>query len=92
MTLEWMAWTVPTASFFCAIGAMLVGMTVWEVVSPSVPRRGLLPLVTTRGDRLFVGLLGSAYIHLAWVGLTDLSVWFALGISAVFLALVMRYA
>ena len=56
----WMAWTLPTAVFFGAIALMLAGMTVWQVLSPSVARRGVLPMETTRGDRLFIGLLGSA--------------------------------
>lgn len=88
---EWMAWTLPTAVFFITIALMLVGMTVWELVSPTVPRRGLLPLVTSRGDRFFIGLLGSAYIMLAWIGLTDLSLWIALGLSVVFLALILKF-
>ncbi len=91
MNLEWMAWTVPTASFFSFIVLMLIGMTIWEIKSPTVSRKGFLPISTTRGDRLFVGLLGSAYIHLAWVGLTELAIWFALGIAIVWMAIVMRW-
>ncbi len=91
MNLEWMAWTVPTASFFSFIVVMLIGMTIWEIKSPTVSRKGFLPISTTRGDRLFVGLLGSAYIHLAWVGLTELAIWFALGIAIVWMAIVMRW-
>lgn len=86
-----MAWTLPTAVFFGVIGLMLVVMTIWELVSPTIPRRGFLPLTTTRGDRLFIGLLGCAYIMLAWVGLTELSLWYALGLSVVFLVLTMRF-
>jgi predicted small integral membrane protein len=66
-----MAWTRPVAIFFAALGLLLAGMAIWEVRAPSQPRQGLLPIVTTRGDRLFVGLLGAAYLNLAWVGLTD---------------------
>ncbi|WP_319542115.1 DUF2160 domain-containing protein [uncultured Pseudodesulfovibrio sp.] len=91
MNLEWMAWTPITAGFFCVIVLMLIGMTVWEVASPCVARRGLLPLTTTRGDRLFIGLLGSAYIHLLWIGLTDFRVWIATVISVCFLIAVMRW-
>ncbi len=91
MNLEWMAWTLPTAAFFITIALILVGMTVWQVVQPSVERRGLLPLRTTRGDRLFIGLLGSAYIHLAWLGFTDLNLWWALGISVVWMVALMRW-
>jgi predicted small integral membrane protein len=45
-------------------------------------------MVTTRGDRLFIGLLGSAYIHLAWIGLVTAPLYFATLISVCFLALV----
>ncbi len=91
MNLEWMVWTVPTAVFFIAIALMLLGMTVWEVRSPTVERRGLLPIATTRGDRLFISLLASAYVHLGWLALTDLSLWFATAISFVILGLLLRY-
>ena len=91
MNIDWMAWTPVTASFFGFIVLMLAGMTVWQIVSPSIARRGFLPIVTTRGDRLFISLLGSAYIHLAWLGLTDLAVWIATVISDAFLVTVMRW-
>jgi ABC-type glycerol-3-phosphate transport system permease component len=73
--MDWMAWTLPTALFFVAVALMFVIMTVWQLASPSLPRRGFLPMTTTRGDRLFVGLLGSAFINLAWLGLTDQPQW-----------------
>ena len=88
---EWMAWTQPTAIFFTVIALILVAMTVWETVSPTIERRGFLPIATTRGDRLFIGLLGSAYIQLIWLVTTDLSLWFALAIALVYMAIVMRY-
>ncbi|MGA9534599.1 MAG: DUF2160 domain-containing protein [Desulfobacterales bacterium] len=91
MTLEWMAWTLPTAIFFIAIAVILTAMGIWQVISPSIERRGFLPIATTRGDRLFIGLLGSAYIQLAWLGLTDLSLYFSLAIAVVWMILVMRW-
>ena len=91
MDIGWMAWTPVTAAFFVFIALMLACMTVWQVLSPSIARRGFLPIVTTRGDRLFISLLGSAYIHLAWLGLTDLAVWIATVISVAFLVAVMRW-
>lgn len=91
MNLEWMAWTLPTAIFFTTIVLMLIGMTVWQVISPTIERRGILPIKTTRGDRLFIGLLGSAYIHLAWLGLTDFSIWIAFGLSIVWMGVIMRW-
>jgi len=86
-----MAWTLPTAIFFVVIAVMLAGMTVWEVVSPTVPRRGFLPMTTTRGDRLFIGLLTAAYIHLAWLFFTEDLLWIASGIALAVLAVVMRW-
>jgi predicted small integral membrane protein len=98
---EWMAWTLPVAVFFCCIVLMLVGMTVWEIKSPTVERRGFLPMVTTRGDRLFMGLLGAAYVNLGFVAVSERmvvwfgleqepSVWFSFVASMALLALVMR--
>jgi predicted small integral membrane protein len=89
--MEWMSWTAPTAGFFIAIGLLLVGMTTWELRSPSILRRGFLPIATTRGDRLFIGLLGSAYLHLLVIGVTDWSIWAASALSLVWLLLVMRW-
>ena len=91
MTLEWMAWTLPTAVFFIVIALLLTFMGVWQVLSPGVERRGFLPLSTTRGDRLFIGMLGSMFILLAWVGLTDLTLWLALALSVLWMVVVMRW-
>jgi len=91
MTLEWMAWTTPTAFFFVGIAILLCAMTAWQKIAPTSERRGILPIATTRGDRLFIGLLGSAYIHLAWIGLSDAPLWWALGISVVYMIALMRW-
>jgi len=80
--MRWMAWTLPTAALFALIIAAILGMLVWELRSPTVARRGFLPMPTTRGDRFFVGLLATAFILMAWLGLTALSPWWALAISA----------
>jgi predicted small integral membrane protein len=91
MNLNWMVWTVPTAVFFVVIALMLAGMTVWQIVAPSGERQGFLPIPTTPGDRLFIGLLGSAYIHLGWLAATDAPLWWALGVSAVYMIVLMRW-
>ena len=89
--LSWMAWTWPTAIFFIAIFAILIGMGAWEAASPGgSPRVGILRFETTRGDRLFVSLLGSAFICLGWLWATDLSLWYALIVCAAFFLLVFR--
>ena len=88
---EWMAWTWPTGIFLLGVVALLTFMTVLGIRSPSVARKGLLPMATTRGDRLYVGLLGVFVIHLAWLGATELALPWASLIAAVWLALVLRW-
>ena len=88
---DWMYWTMPVAIFFTCVVLMLVAMTVLELRSPTVMRKGLLPIATTRGDRLFIGLLLAAYVNLAWSGLTDASPWIGAGLGFVVLAAVMRW-
>ncbi|WP_312151379.1 DUF2160 domain-containing protein [Pseudomonas sp.] len=89
--MEWMAWTLPTALFFIAVGLMLVGMTVLELRRPCIERRGFLPIVTTRGDRLFIGLLASAYLHLLIIGVSGWPLWVASLLSLAWLVLVLRW-
>ncbi len=85
MGLSWMAWTWPTAAFFAFVFACIAAMAVWEIRSPGGgPRHGILGLDTTRGDRLFITLLGSAYIFLAWLAFMGTPLWAPLGISLVY--------
>jgi predicted small integral membrane protein len=92
MNFTWMAWTLPTALFFIGIFTLIAAMGVWEYLSPGGgPRIGILRFETTRGDRLFVSLLGSAFIHLAWLGLGGLSLWWALALSVVYAIGVFRF-
>jgi predicted small integral membrane protein len=86
-----MAWTTPVAIFFTMVVLMLIGMTVWEIRSPTIERKGFLPIATTRGDRLFIGLVTAAYINLAWAGVTDMTQWVAAAIGFVVLLIVMRW-
>jgi predicted small integral membrane protein len=90
--ISWMAWTWPTAAFFLFILLCLIGMSVWELSSPGGDRRrGVLGLDTTRGDRLFISLLGSAYILLAWLGLLGQPLWVPLSICVLFAIAVFRW-
>jgi len=92
MNFSWMAWTLPTALFFGTIVALLIGMAVWEYFSPGgSPRYGVLRFETTRGDRLFISLLGSAFIHLAWLGLIGPDLWWALALSLGYAFCVFRF-
>lgn len=92
MDLTWMAWTWPTAAFFAFILLCLIAMAIWERMSPGgAPRRGVLGLDTTRGDRLFISLLGSAFIFLAWLGFVGTPLWTPLGISLIYGVVVFKW-
>jgi predicted small integral membrane protein len=91
MDLSWMAWTWQTAAFFAFIALALVGMSVWEWLSPGgAPRRGILAIHTTRGDRLFISLLLAAYIHLIWLASTGAPLWGATVASLIAAVIVFR--
>ena len=89
--LNWMAWTLPSALFFIGIASLLLVMTILEIRKPCVERKGWLPISTTRGDRLFIGLLSSAFVHLLFLWLTDLTLWIAFGISVLLMAVLLRW-
>ena len=90
--ITWMAWTWQTAAFFVFIALCLFAMIIWEKKDPGGnPRRGIIGLDTTRGDRLFISLLSSAFIHLAWLGIIGTLLWIGTIISFVFAIFVFRY-
>ena len=67
-SIAWMAWTLPTAIFFALLAATLSVMTWLGIAYPEAERVGILRIPTTRGDRLFISLVLTAVIHLAWIG------------------------
>lgn len=71
----WMAWITPTAIFFATIAALLLGLVILELLRPTEKRRGFLKLKTTRGDRVFISLLSTAFIHLFAVAVFPTSIW-----------------
>lgn len=89
--MDWMAWTGPTALFFVIIACLLITFTVLAIKYPETPRVGILRIETTRGDRLFITLLGSAFINLAWLGLADAPQWGALVVCALYAVAVFRW-
>ena len=98
---DWMAWTLPVAVFFTCIVLMLIGMTIWEIKSPTTLRRGWLPIATTRGDRLFIGLMAAAWVNLGFVAVSEKamawfnleqepSIWISFVVSMALLGLILR--
>lgn len=90
--LTWMAWTWPTGLFFIVVALSIAAMGAWEVFQPGGDaRRGIFGLDTTRGDRLFIGWLGTGFIHLAWLGLVGTPLWIPLGISLIWFIILFRW-
>ena len=89
--MDWMAWTLPTAIFFGVIASLLILFTILAIRYPETPRTGVLRIETTRGDRLFITLLGSAFINIAWLGLSGQPQWGALIVCALWAAAVFRW-
>lgn len=87
----WMAWTLPTALFFTIIASLLILFTWLAIRFPETPRKGILGITTTRGDRLFISLLGSAFICLIWLGVMGMPVWGGLAVALIFAAAVFRW-
>ena len=87
----WMAWIWATVIFFGLILLFLTGMTLWGALRPEPPRMGILRIETTPGDRLFISLLGSAFINLAWLGALGAPLWGALALALIYAAGVFRW-
>ncbi|MCS5600987.1 MAG: DUF2160 domain-containing protein [Paracoccus sp. (in: a-proteobacteria)] len=87
----WMAWTFPTALFFTIIAGLLILFTWLAIRFPETPRRGVLGITTTRGDRLFISLLGSAFISLIWLGTIGTPLWGGLAVALIYAAAVFRW-
>lgn len=86
--LHWMYWTLPTGLFFLGIAVLLIGMGIWEELSSTGFRRGyLIPMKTTRGDRLFISLLSLAYIAAVWVALIPLTKYILIPFSILWIVL-----
>lgn len=89
--MDWMAWTWPTAAFFGVIAALLITFTILAIKFPETPRVGILRIETTRGDRLFITLLGSAFINLGWLGLVGANQPYAMILCLIYAFAVFRW-
>jgi len=88
----WMAWTWQTALFFATVLVVLVIMTVLAIKRPERPKIGVFRFATTRGDRLFMSLLGSAFIYILWFRFGAETMWPPAVIAVIFAGLMFRFA
>jgi len=79
----WMQWNWAGALFFGVLFGSIAGLTIWDMVSPGTRRKGFLPVATTRGDRFFLGVMGTIGILLLWLALVgNQALWVPLVIAA----------
>jgi predicted small integral membrane protein len=92
MDMIWMAWTWQTMLFFGLIVLALTTLTLLAIYRPELPRRGILGFATTRGDRLFVSLIGSAYIFIVYLRFGGDTLWYPLATGLLFGIAMFRFA
>jgi len=63
----------------------ITSLTVWGAIVPGVRKKGFLPIPTTRGDRLFIGIMSSIGLILIWLALVgNQTLWLAFALLAAF--------
>jgi len=86
-----MAWTVPTALIFIFIFSCIAVLAVLEAKYPGgAERDGVFGITTTRGDRLFISILGSVFIMLGWLGFFGTPLWGGLALCIFWAIFVFR--
>jgi len=88
----WMAWTWQTALFFATVLVVLVIMTALAIKRPEKPKIGVFRFATTRGDRLFMSLLGSAFIYILWFRFGTEAMYPPAIVALIFAGLMFRFA
>lgn len=90
--IAWMEWTPPTFGLFVTVISSLVMMTIWDIRSPSVPRKGFLRIPFTRGDRYFLSIVTLVGTVIVWIAfLPDLDWRYALAVAAVLIVIFVRW-
>lgn len=81
--LDSMHWTMPSAIGFAALFVLLIVLTLLDLRWPSHPRKGLLPMPTTRGDRVFLAIALFLSLVFLWLKLApDVSAWWPVSLAA----------
>lgn len=90
--LDWMAWTWQTAAFFGTVVTILILLTLLAIFRPEIPRKGILGFPTTRGDRFFVTMIGSAFIFIFWMRFGGGLLWYPAAASVLYGIAMFRFA
>ena len=92
LDISWMYWTWPSALAIGGLFAAIALMGIWDAISPSIPRKGFLPIKTPRGDRFFIGIISTITIFLLWLGFAGaVALWVPLSLSIAWFALEGRW-
>jgi predicted small integral membrane protein len=79
-----MYWTWPSAIFFLVIILTIIGLNLWDTFFPDIKRKGFLPITTSRGDRVFIAIISTIGICIAWLGVAGNSLF----IGAIILSII----
>jgi predicted small integral membrane protein len=92
MDFAWMQWTPITLALFCAVILMLTFMTIWDLRSPGISRKGFLPVAFARGERLFLSIVVFLATCVLWLAfLPDTPLEYALPVAAVLIIILVRW-
>ena len=81
--LDWMHWTWQSATGFASLAGLLGALAVLDKRVPSYPRKGFLPMETTRGDRVFLSIVLVLLTVFAWLRVApERGFWGAVAIAA----------
>ncbi len=87
-----MYWTAPSAIGFAALFGLLAVLSLLDARVPSYPRRGWLPMATTRGDRIFLTITGLVASFFLWLAIApDSPGWVPLAFAGCWAAVVLRW-
>jgi predicted small integral membrane protein len=65
--IAWMHWTWMSVLGFALLAALLGSLALLDQHYPGYGRKGLLPIETTRGDRVFMSIAGFITLVFAWL-------------------------
>jgi predicted small integral membrane protein len=71
---EFMYFTFQTLILFSLVLCLFVTLAILDKYRRSYPRKGFLPISTTRGDRVFLGIMSIIIIGIIWLRFVPLPI------------------